>query len=301
MKHPALATVPQSLVQSDILSVDLQPEPLAAAVIKRYGLLQLPFVVDTDGLNLEDLTSIEKMLGAVNRSEQVPVDSTYRWQVFFTSLLRNTQLPSGICDIVPPSPDVLSLCRPGFKVRLQRVSSSCYLFDSLEDNDVSWTLLLPSATTTLEILRSAWGPSNKDVAVELLRRGIPFHTVDNVSSVSRPILSYNLTPGLYPYGYQTTTLDYKLYALERERLLRGPRGRAALLKGGIVWRIAMDVLQDSEALDGPQGYDGPCFQLAHDGGFLVDDDLSADELAIICGVYRILTRKYMATFTQVLI
>ncbi len=84
--------------------------------------------------------------------------------------------------------------------------------------------------------------------------------------------------------------DFNAYVHRRDSLLRTPRGRVALLKGGIVWRLAVEVIGVDECLDGPSvetlvhrrglvyPTDDPSFDLC-------DDDLSTVELDIICGVY----------------
>ncbi|KJA12735.1 hypothetical protein HYPSUDRAFT_100680, partial [Hypholoma sublateritium FD-334 SS-4] len=79
--------------------------------------------------------------------------------------------------------------------------------------------------------------------------------------------------------------DYDEYLRRREILLRSHRGRAALMYGGIVARIARDVLDVNEVLKGPSTQ---AVTVAVKGAFNIDDDvLSQNDLDIICGVYYV--------------
>ncbi|EGO28800.1 hypothetical protein SERLADRAFT_406204 [Serpula lacrymans var. lacrymans S7.9] len=46
--------------------------------------------------------------------------------------------------------------------------------------------------------------------------------------------------GWRPTGYQADYTDYVVYQQKRDTLMSQPRARAALLKGGIVWRLAVE-------------------------------------------------------------
>ncbi|KJA25932.1 hypothetical protein HYPSUDRAFT_96502, partial [Hypholoma sublateritium FD-334 SS-4] len=91
--------------------------------------------------------------------------------------------------------------------------------------------------------------------------------------------------GMRPAAFQPTVADYNEYLRRREDLLRGPRGRAALMHGGIVSRIARDVLDVDAVLAGPSHDSIPVGQ--HGRFLLYDDRLTQDDLDVICGVYYI--------------
>ncbi|KJA19399.1 hypothetical protein HYPSUDRAFT_143837 [Hypholoma sublateritium FD-334 SS-4] len=77
-------------------------------------------------------------------------------------------------------------------------------------------------------------------------------------------------------------------------LLTSSRGRAAILKGGIVGRIAKEYLSVDSVLHGPSveitthrvGYFGP---VASGDKRYCDDELTAHEIAVICGTYTLYT------------
>lgn len=50
--------------------------------------------------------------------------------------------------------------------------------------------------------------------------------------------------GSRPAGYKPDITDYIWYERARDEFLRGPRGRVALMQGGIAWRLARETLED---------------------------------------------------------
>ncbi|KAF8961303.1 hypothetical protein BDZ97DRAFT_1592947, partial [Flammula alnicola] len=83
--------------------------------------------------------------------------------------------------------------------------------------------------------------------------------------------------------------DYEAYVVRRDAFLCSARGRAALLKGGIVWRLAVEALGFDVVFDGPSNeaqVHGRGFRFGDDGTSFCDDDLSEDELDLISGIYH---------------
>ncbi|KAH7903284.1 hypothetical protein BJ138DRAFT_977558, partial [Hygrophoropsis aurantiaca] len=87
--------------------------------------------------------------------------------------------------------------------------------------------------------------------------------------------------------------DYKVYERQLEDFMRLPHSRAALLTGGIVWRLAMfAILQDIDVLrevaSGPSVdavKHGRCVRDA--GRLLFDDSLTTEELDFVVGTYYV--------------
>jgi hypothetical protein len=179
---------------------------------------------------------------------------------------------------------------------------TCYIVDprDLREGDASWQIVVKSAATALECLRHRWGSSRYSVARELLARGIQFSTVRPM-----PPIVINTTPRL-PYrhsprqvGYVPDRHDYRQYEeCLRKYFLDEPHARAALLRGGLLWRLAKEVLGntlDEYVLLGPseeaQSF-GTYVELSPQEREGWDDDLSEDELDFICGVVPILTGMF---------
>ena len=168
------------------------------------------------------------------------------------------------------------------------------------DDSVQWSVIVDDPLTALHIVRANWGPRARDLTKELVARGISFHTVE--SHATRPPNpprepGHRLGLGMFPQQYKPGSDDYAAYETRRnELLLRGGHLRAALLKGGIVWRLAIDALGFDPALDGPI-IDGALrlYVVNIDGRYAIDDDLSQAEEDLICGVCRVRTCKLCFT------
>lgn len=153
-----------------------------------------------------------------------------------------------------------------------------------------WRLLVQDPATAIECLRRRWGPHLVDIAFEFYSRGIAFKTClsdDHHITPDRPTvigLGYRLS------GYIPLKRDYETYESVRNNLLATPRARAALLKGGIIWRLAKDIVPEAAVLSGPSA---EVYKTGHrvtcDNSTFWDDDLSDDELNLISGVYKVLT------------
>ena len=82
-----------------------------------------------------------------------------------------------------------------------------------------------------------------------------------------------------------------------QTVLTSPQGWAALLRGGIIGRIAKEFLSINGALDGSSvevtahrvGYIAPS---GNDDTRFCDDHLTDNEIAIICGTYSLYTGEF---------
>ncbi|KAE9402071.1 hypothetical protein BT96DRAFT_782134, partial [Gymnopus androsaceus JB14] len=97
--------------------------------------------------------------------------------------------------------------------------------------------------------------------------------------------------GYRPKGYQFSIVDYHSYRATLEDFLRSPRGRAAILKGGLVARLAEDFITFESVGLGPSDdvlQFGHCQKSCQDPSLgYWDDELTVEELDLICGVYRV--------------
>ncbi|KAJ6559425.1 hypothetical protein DFH09DRAFT_921720 [Mycena vulgaris] len=98
--------------------------------------------------------------------------------------------------------------------------------------------------------------------------------------------------GFRPVGYKHDLADYHAYVSRRSDFLLGPRGRAALLYGGIVGRLARSEVSVDEACRGPSDEaftEGVCLWDGHSTYGYWDDCLTEQEIDLICGVYHVAT------------
>jgi hypothetical protein len=149
-------------------------------------------------------------------------------------------------------------------------------------------LLLPTASTAVECYRRRFS-SISEATWHLIKAGKSFRTFMRPMGPMRPLKygrpKLTLPPRgkAYPFAYH----DFVSYERERERLFQYPHLRAALLEGGILWRLAMECLDPHVAVLGPSdsANDFGDRILLPDGGTLVDDSLTDNERNLICGVY----------------
>ena len=93
----------------------------------------------------------------------------------------------------------------------------------------------------------------------------------------------------------TVQEDYTYYEETCANFLSLPRGRAALLRGGIVWRLAIEVLGDRAedvVLNGPSD-DVLKFgsNICYNGNEFWDDGLNEAEMDLVRGVYKLYSKR----------
>ena len=185
--------------------------------------------------------------------------------------------------------------RPGRRIAIDgtRTAKTFYEITSKATRDPSFALFLGDATSVLYLIRVQPGPELSDVVVELVRSGFPVNTC--ILRETIPTLVYDISRGLgfLPFDYRPRRSDYVAYIERRDALLRRNYGRAALMKGGIVGRLARESLGDRADFvvsSGPSddAVDfGSCIEI--EGSRYWDDDLDCEDEEIICGVYKIST------------
>lgn len=80
--------------------------------------------------------------------------------------------------------------------------------------------------------------------------------------------------------------DYQEYLRVLEGLFTDPRMRAAVLRGGMIWRIAYSFVGLEPVLKGPTYRQGLVLQNDLNSDLYVDDDLTPTELRLIVGTYK---------------
>lgn len=164
------------------------------------------------------------------------------------------------------------------------------------DRDVDWILIVPHPETVLQCVRAGWD-SRLNVGRELVKRGISFKTMFHLPHPGNPppLKKYPcIGLGSRDAGYKPDAVDYADYERSRDALLREPHGRAALLAGGILWRLAFDTLGITPALDGPSSNALSFGSRLRTRvlGTTFDDALTQEEEGLICGEYKIYTCEF---------
>ena len=162
--------------------------------------------------------------------------------------------------------------------------------------DPSWVLAV-DAVTALECVRRRLGPHATDIADFLITRGIHFSTLQRLTLIPgprtppRPISTFL---GTRPTNYQFNLADFSAYQSICESVLKSePFCRAALCMGGIVARLAREIIPIRAVLLGPSpsALEGSQKIIVSGGELFCDDKLSETYTDLICGAYEIPTAQ----------
>lgn len=157
---------------------------------------------------------------------------------------------------------------------------------------IKWTLAIQDPIAVLDTVRRNLGPDIENVVNFLVHSGIPFNTIV-ASNTYPPPPRLRLSPpvglGKRLRSWSPDPEDYRDYEEARDDFLRGPFGRAALLRGGIIWRLSKEIVPIYEVFDGPTQMAKEFGQvvLTTGGDDMIDDNLSDEQLGLISGLYHI--------------
>lgn len=171
-----------------------------------------------------------------------------------------------------------------------------FLFDFKQAASVPWIIGVSDPTVVLFLCRLHASLTDYDLARELLNRGIQFHTFLSLPCI-RPSPPIPISVPIRLPHYEFTSKDYHAYVQQRCALLADPRvARAALMRGGIVWRLAIATLNFDDVLYGPTTAatlyrQGVTLKTKDSPVELCDDSLSQLEYDVICGLHHCYTGK----------
>ncbi|KAF8189076.1 hypothetical protein BJ912DRAFT_1106291, partial [Pholiota molesta] len=267
-----------------------------------YGYVpSMPWSVITE-VSTEDWQNVLVTLGFVSPFSGLDVEAHERSAVydFFTGLLKKATLAISSDDLNDLNHAAL---RHLFDFKsIRRPSSELFVFCGHRSVASNWLLGVHSPDVALYVCRyilsNPGAHTVVTVATRLLERGIPFRTLlalqcsprHRYLTITQP---YNPTSFRFA-NHVFTPQDFEASMLQCQTVLSQPQGRAALLRGGIIWRIAKEFLSVDGVLSGPS-----VEVTAHRVGYLhasdisgtqyCDDELTENEIALICGTYSLYT------------
>ncbi|PPR00153.1 hypothetical protein CVT24_005054 [Panaeolus cyanescens] len=183
------------------------------------------------------------------------------------------------------------------KLRDTDTGNVYYMFDGEDEGTCRWRLAVRTATHALLVCRLPEDMSITEVATYLVEHGIAMQTLQKSTTLKR-VTSQPRSKRLLPYRTKDhifTDNDYLTYVTGVENALAEKRlARAALMRGGFVWRIAKTMVSTDWVIDGPCGLsdNGEEMQVVKDektGEVYVDDGLSQLEEDLLCGLMECFT------------
>ncbi|KAL0061150.1 hypothetical protein AAF712_012020 [Marasmius tenuissimus] len=191
-----------------------------------------------------------------------------------------------------------------FNVTLRDLNDGLYYH--LQWPKTSLSILVHDPVTILRLVRRGKAAAYTDTAAFLFQEGIAFQTLaagpipqcdrDEVHTVEETFETKQDFKGpRLGYVYERRKADahdFSTYRFARNEFLRGQNGRAAGLAGGVIGRIAKEVLNEEDVIHGPEVprvfSEGKCF-FTHEGIGYWDNVLTEEEIDLICGVYYFTT------------
>ncbi|KAL0064590.1 hypothetical protein AAF712_008535 [Marasmius tenuissimus] len=291
-------------------SVQLEfPQTLEDIAFVRFGFTDDPFELTEGNVPWSDVKELlgngrwPKNPANARFNEPEPRDETrQRMQSFFHSLRLFD--PSQLGSSTPPVPsldlfisdsDILTQARWDSLIAVKTLDNREHF--QIQEPNSTFSLLIPDPAAILQITRQAWGSTVTDIAIELYHHGIPFHTTvcgtlpantKSEATVKEPRL------GNRPQNYSPDINDFIAYESARNEFLRSDRGRAAVLAGGLIARIAREVIPEEMVVYGPDPtlilQTGTCLFIADGLGYW-DHKITEEEIDLVCGVYYVQTRE----------
>lgn len=197
--------------------------------------------------------------------------------------------PPGICDL---SSDIvhnhLLLAPPAHAaLRVSTVSNPAGYLITI-GRDVKWKLLIRDPLTLLQIERAELYRDPDSLIFNLVKKGIPFQVLNSQKPKGDQFYDHP-GPVVHPIGKKPQLVDYLAYRHELAAFFTHyPHAYAAALSaGGILWRIAMDVLPPPNEYDlVRQFHPNGCFSTTINGEKYWTPRLTQSEEDVIAGVYR---------------
>lgn len=260
-----------------------------------YGFVRPLLQQSSKLVNIEAWNNCMKALGRVAGSNNPLVPNFHESIIDFVKALHSSKGPNS--DNFDAFPD------NRVTIKSDRLFDTITYFDHFfvvqprAFQSSSWSIALYDLPRALFVYRLLLKDTHTPTSLAhiLLNEGIAFRTVLPLADVYlKSSLSDIVT--LVPIrlsNYVFKPSDYEVYVHQRAMVLSSPRGRTALLRGGIVGRLAREHLSIDSACLGPS-----LSVIIHRIGFNItdkrgvkywDDDLTENEINVICGLHHCYT------------
>jgi hypothetical protein len=315
---PAVEERSFTIVRPAEMNFDWEGLETSQLLYEIYGFVHpLPLPTEPSSLTENERSLLSAIVGLQRNDSDFFKSPVASFALEFLELLGGSKTPKNATwDIA--NGNRLSISGSGLFRRMRVIErtdnpgqgENWFIFDFKETATVPWMVAVPNVIDAffvcrLDRPRARGSPlSDFEIARELLNHGIQFSTLLPVKPLPRLIGPVITVPVRLP-GYKFTQDDYNAYEQQRAALLSDPRvARAALLRGGIVWRLAVATLSFDDVLEGPTTAAtlqrrGIIVKTGDDSTDLCDDGLSQLELDIICGLHHCYTGMFFLPFSSV--
>jgi len=308
---PAVEDRTFSIVRSAEMDFDWQYLETSQLLYEIYGFVHpLPLPTQPSSLSEKDCSLLSAIVGLQRNDSDFFKSPVASFALEFVELLGASKTPKNATwDIA--NGNRMSISGSGLFRRMRVIERTgnpggedkWFVFDFKEAATVPWMVAVPNVMDAFYVCRlhqtGGLQLTDFEVARELLNRGIRFSTLLPVKSILGSIRPPPNTIPIRLPGYKFTRDDYYAYEQQRAALLSDPRiARSALLRGGIVWRLAVATLSFDDVLEGPTvaatvDRRGIVIKTSDDSTDLCDDGLTQLELDIICGLHYCYTGMFL--------
>jgi hypothetical protein len=309
----SLPTAPYNEDDStDVLSTVVFVGGLLDILYWRYGFVNPGPNVSTIYTNDLDWTATRSVLGLANNGpliqELLSEDGLRKNGVqnaishFIQCMLHAVQtIPAALCDTHPETPEPLPhnphfrIFKRSMKLEKDAKPTDVYFVQPADFSD-GMEVMLRDPATILECYRQF--VTLQDAITFLFMNGRPFYTFLSRNRIPQPQpmrMKPSPTLGFYAKNYEPGLREYRHYERVRKEFCSLPRARAALTRGGIIWRLALEsigVPAEEIVRNGPSQEvltHGISVTDPQTSNILWDDDLSEEEKDLICGVCQVFT------------
>ncbi|KAK7018112.1 hypothetical protein VNI00_018371 [Paramarasmius palmivorus] len=243
----------------------------------------------------------EKILGFYDAPvDEHSADKICRFVEHILSVDVNNLSSSDACfDYVDVCSKLRRLLQTSLRLRHVKAAGLYVLDDA--STELPFVIAVSDSLVVVELVLRDIIREPVQIARFLMSRGFPFRTLmcgpyREIEPVGR---SKSSPLGYRPASYVFTTADYFAYQAQLHRFFLQPRARSAVLRGGILARIARPFVHDQSVLNGPSD------SIITSAGIALcvldndqsvnafwDDDLTDDDISIICGVYDVGTGQF---------
>ncbi|PPQ84297.1 hypothetical protein CVT24_012864 [Panaeolus cyanescens] len=209
-------------------------------------------------------------------------------------MFRAVEVPKGarLLEPVELHPELVKPKKPNPNAKPQTVPpvnhDTIFILDYGNFSTVPWRLAVFSVIDMLMVCRLPPRMTEQDLLQDLVSRGVACQTLLAVSRIPAQLPPPVASVPLRLSGYRFTSADFKAYEDHTRALLQNPRiARAALLSGGILWRVALRYSASIALVTNGPRPQGESFTVCSAGGEYIQDGLHVDEANVLCGLYYV--------------